>query len=238
MAGHSKWANIKHKKAQEDAKRGKVFTRIIKEITVAAKAGGGDPTNNPRLRQFIAKAKDANMPQDNITRAIKKGTGELPGVHYEAITYEGYGPAGTAIIVDTLTDNKNRTVADMRHLFTKFGGNLAETGAVNWMFEKLGVLRGPAEGKDEDSLLEELMDFDIKDVSVHDEIYTVTCDMHHLHEIKEGMEKVGFSVQDDNLEWVAKNPMDVDEEAQEKAFTLLEKLEEHDDVQNVFTNIS
>lgn len=238
MAGHSKWANIKHKKAREDAKRGKVFTKLIKEITVCAKAGGGEPENNPRLRQLLDKAKTENMPQDNIIRAIKKGTGELPGVVYEPITYEGYGPGGTAIIVETLTDNKNRTVADLRHLFSKHGGNLAEAGSVNWMFEKLGVVRGSAQNKTEDDLFETFIEHDVKDISIHDDIFTVTCDIPALQEVKETAEQTGLAVEDAELEWVAKNSMDVDDDIQEKAFNLLEKLEEHDDVQNVFTNIS
>src|SRR3990167_9140569 len=156
MSGHSKWANIKHKKAKEDAKRGQTFTKIIKEITVCAKSGG-IPENNPQLRQLIEKAKEANMPAENIIRAVKKGTGELPGVAYEAVTYEGYGPGGTAVIIEALTDNKNRTVADMRQIFSRNGGHLAETGAVNWMFEKLGVIRTKATDLTEEELLEKLI---------------------------------------------------------------------------------
>ena len=154
MAGHSKWANIKHKKAKEDAKRGKEFTKLVREITIAAKSGG-DPAANPRLRHLVDKAKDINMPQDNIVRAIKKGTGELPGVSYESITYEGHGPSGTAIMIEVLTDNKNRTVADLRALFTRNSGNLGETGSVNWMFEHLGIVRAPnINNMTEDSLFE------------------------------------------------------------------------------------
>ena len=238
MAGHSKWANIKHKKSREDAKRGKTFTKLIKEITVSAKQGGGDPDNNPHLRQLMEKAKEVNMPLENTMRAIKKGTGELPGVSYESITYEGYGPGGTALIVDVLTDNKNRAVADMRHLFGKFGGNLAETGSVNWMFEKLGVIRGNAAGKIEDEILEALIDCDINDVSIDDGIVTITTGMQALNMVKIATEELGIAVESAELEWVAKRPMDVDEAIQTKVVSLFEQLEDHDDVQNVYINIS
>lgn len=237
MSGHSKWANIKHKKAKEDAKRGQVFTKIIKEITVCAKAGG-IPENNPQLRQLIEKAKEVNMPAENITRAVKKGTGELPGVSYEAISYEGYGPGGTAIIIEALTDNKNRTVADLRHIFGRHNGNLAETGSVNWMFEKLGVIRGSIKGKTEDDLLEALMDYDIQDISTEDELVTVTTTMQSLFQVKDALIKIGMKVEHAELEWVAKNNLTVDGETEEKAFALFEALEDNDDVQNVYSNLN
>lgn len=237
MAGHSKWANIKHKKAKEDAKRGQTFTKIIKEITVCAK-NGGIPENNPQLRQLIEKAKEANMPGENITRAVKKGTGELPGVSYEAISYEGYGPGGTAVIIEALTDNKNRTVADLRHIFSRHNGNLAETGAVNWMFDKLGVIRGIIKGKSEDDLLEALMDFDINDISIEDDLATVTTSMPALFQVKDALVQLGMKVEHAELEWVAKNNLSVDEETEEKAFGLFEALEENDDVQNVYSNLN
>src|SRR3989339_266425 len=224
MSGHSKWANIKHKKAKEDAKRGQTFTKIIKEITVCAKAGG-IPENNPQLRQLIEKAKEANMPAENIIRAVKKGTGELPGVSYEAITYEGYGPGGTAVIIEALTDNKNRTVADLRHIFGRHNGNLAETGAVNWMFEKLGVIRGTISGKTEDDLLEALMDYDINDISIEDNFATITTGMAALFQVKDTLIKLGMKIEDAQLEWIAKNNLNVDEETEEKAFGLFEALE-------------
>ena len=183
MSGHSHWATIKRKKEKEDAKRGQAFTKIIKEITVAAKAGGGDPTGNPRLRLLIEKARDINMPIDNINRAIKRGTGELPGVSYEAMTYEGYGPYGIAVIVDTLSDNKNRIVAELRHIFTGKGGNLGESGSVAWMFEKMGVV--DVTGTiNEDDLLEKLMDFDIKDVKQDGNFFTIYCDPKSLEAVK------------------------------------------------------
>ncbi len=237
MSGHSKWANIKHKKAKEDAKRGQTFTKIIKEITVCAKAGG-IPENNPQLRQLIEKAKEANMPGENITRAVKKGTGELPGVSYESISYEGYGPGGTAVIIEALTDNKNRTVADLRHIFGRHNGNLAETGAVNWMFEKLGVIRGTISGKTEDDLLEALMDYDINDISIEDNLATITTGMAALFQVKDAVIKLGMKIEDAQLEWIAKNNLNVDEETEEKAFGLFEALEENDDVQNVYSNLN
>lgn len=237
MAGHSKWANIKHKKAKEDAKRGKEFTKVIKEITIAARSGG-DVTGNPRLRQLVDKAKKLNMPLENITRAIKKGTGELPGVSYEHIVYEGYGPAGSAIMVEVLTDNKNRAVADMRHIFTKYNGNLAETGAVNWMFEKVGVIRAKAPEMSEDELFEQLINQDINDISVQDGILTITTPVPSLITASEAVKALDITVDDAEIEWIAKTPMSVSAEHEEKAFKLLEMLEEHDDVQNVFTNLA
>lgn len=237
MAGHSKWANIKHKKAKEDAKRGQTFTKIIKEITVCAKAGG-IPENNPQLRQLIEKAKEANMPAENIIRAVKKGTGELPGVNYEAITYEGYGPGGTALIIEALTDNKNRTVADLRHIFARHNGNLAETGSVNWMFEKLGVIRGNAQGKKEDEIFEALLDFDVQDLQLEDNFVTITTSMQSIQQVTEAVKNLGIKVEHSELEWVAKNNLEVTEEIEEKAFALFEALEDNDDVQNVYSNLN
>ena len=237
MAGHSKWANIRHKKAKEDAKRGKEFTKLIKEITIAAKSGG-DVAANPRLRTLVDKAKKINMPQENITRAIKKGTGELPGVSYEHITYEGHGPAGSAIIVEVLTDNKNRAVADMRRIFSKHGGNLGETGAVNWMFEKLGVIRAAKPSLSEDELFEKLLDFDINDISIQDDLLTITTPLQSLSTVAQAVKDLDIDIDDAEVEWVAKTPFDADQEQVEKAFALLEVLEDHDDVQNVYTNLA
>lgn len=237
MAGHSKWANIKHKKAKEDAKRGKEFTKLVREITIAAKSGG-DPAGNPRLRHLMDEAKDINMPQENIQRAIKKGTGELPGVSYESITYEGHGPSGVVVMVETLTDNKNRAVADLRALFTRHGGHLAETGSVNWMFERLGIIRAQAlPGTTEDSLFEQLIDFDVKEISLHDNIFTISMPLPSLHEVTEAVKKLGMKIEKSQIEWVAKTLINLDAEAEEKAFNLLEKIEDYDDVQNVYTNV-
>ncbi|MGE0206889.1 MAG: YebC/PmpR family DNA-binding transcriptional regulator [Candidatus Babeliales bacterium] len=238
MAGHSKWANIKHKKAAQDAKRGKAFTRLTKEITVAAKTGGGDPAGNARLRQLIEKARDINMPLDNINRAVKRGTGELPGVHYEAHTYEGYGPHGIAIMVETLSDNKNRTVAEMRNLFSKQGGNIADAGAVSWMFERLGVVRAHGKKMSEDELLELLIEFDIKNITTHEDTVEVTGEPKCLDAVKNALKNAGFTIGNADLEWVAKNTTELGEAEEEKAIAFLDAIEEHDDVQNVYTNLA
>lgn len=236
MAGHSHWATIKRKKEKEDSKRGQAFTKMIKEITVAAKAGGGDPAGNPRLRLLIEKARDINMPIDNITRAIKRGTGELPGVSYEPMTYEGYGPNGIAIIIDTLTDNKNRTVGELRHLFGGKGGNLGETGSVSWMFEKMGVVDA-AGTISEDELIEKLMDFDIKDIKNDGSLFSIYTDTKSLEAVKQAVQGMGLKVEKAEIDWVAKTPMNLPEDQATKAYALLEALEELDDVQNVYTNL-
>lgn len=236
MSGHSHWATIKRKKEKEDSKRGQAFTKMIKEITVAAKLGGGDPNGNPRLRLLIEKARDINMPIDNITRAIKRGTGELPGVHYEPMTYEGYGPNGIAIIIETLTDNKNRTVGELRHLFGGKGGNLAETGSVSWMFERMGVI--DATGTiSEDELLEKLIDFDIKDVKHDGLFFTVYCDPKSVDSVKQALLNLNLKVEKAEVDLVAKTPMNLPDDQAQKAYTLLEALEDLDDVQNVYTNL-
>ena len=239
MSGHSKWANIKHKKAAMDAKRGKAFTRLSKEISVSARVSGGDLAANPHLRQLVDKARDLNMPMDTITRAIKRGTGELPGVHYEAHTYEGYGPHGIAIIVETLTDNKNRTVADIRRLFTKGNGSLGETGSVNWMFNKLGVVRAITAGTiTEDQLLEQLIEFDVKDIASEDNLFVITCEPKSLDKVKQEIQKAGLKIESADLEWVAQNPTDLEGSQAERAMAFLDELEEHDDVQNVYANLA
>jgi len=233
MSGHSKWSTIKHKKAKEDSKRGKVFTKLIREITVAAREGGGDPAGNAKLRLIIEKSKAVNMPQDNMMRAIKKGTGELGGAHYEAFTYEGYGPSGTAVIVETLSDNKNRTVSDLRHVFTKMGGNLGESGSVAWMFAHKGVIRATGPLK-EDDLIEKLLDYNIDDVVLEDGIFTVTCAPHDLDAVKKAIDALGMKVESNQMEWVPQNPVVLDDaEKEEKVFKLLESLDDLDDVQNV-----
>jgi len=238
MSGHSKWSTIKHKKGKLDAKRGKVFTKLIKEIMVAARDGGGDPGTNAKLRTLIDKAKASNMPNENITRAIKKATGELEGVNYEEIRYEGYGPAGTAAIVETLTDNKKRTVADLRNLFSKNGGNLGESGSVAWMFEHKGLIHA-AGSLSEDELFEKMMDYEIEDIAHHEGVFTITCAIKDLESIKTGVEKIGMQVEDAKIEWVAKDAISVDDSQQEeKVFKFLEALEDHDDVRSVYSNIS
>lgn len=237
MSGHNKWSQIKHKKAKEDSKRGKAFTKLIKEITVCAKEGGGDPAANARLRTLIEKAKEINMPLDNITRAVKRGSGELPGVHYDPYTYEGYGPYGIAVLVETLSDNKNRTVADMRHLFSKHGGSLGESGSVNWMFKRLGVIRGTGKVT-EDQLLEALMDYPIVDISCQDNFISVSCDLKSLDVVKNELKKLGVTIDNADIEWVAQNTIQLSEEQSNKAIEFLSQLEDHDDVQSVYTNLA
>jgi len=237
MSGHSKWATIKRKKGKEDAKRGQIFTKIVKEITVAARVGGGNPEGNVRLRFLIDKAKNANMPQENITRAIKKGTGELPGVNYESFTYEGYGPGGIAVIIDLLTDNKNRTAAEIRRLFTSKGGNLGETGSVNWMFQQRGVIRFASPTASEESLLELLIDYNIDDIDKDENNFTITSDPKQLESIKKVLTDAGYAIESADIEWVAKDLINLPEEEQQKAYDFLEALEEHDDVQHVYTNL-
>jgi len=239
MSGHSKWSTIKHKKAKEDAKRGKVFTRLIREITVAAKQGGGDPAGNARLRLIVEKAKAANMPQENITRAIKKGTGELAGVNYEEAIYEGYGPNGVAIIVETLSDNKKRTVAAVRHVFSKLGGHLADSGAVAWMFEHKGMVRAEANGLTEDEILEKLIDYEIDDISLNDNVVSISCDLKNLEKIRKGVDQIGLNVEAAEIEWVAKDLIHpADKQQEERVYKFLDAIEELDDVQNVYTNLA
>ena len=237
MAGHSKWKQIKHKKALLDSKRGKLFTKLIKEITVAARMGGGDPSGNARLRFLLEKAKTINMPQENYTRAIKKGTGELPGVQYEAYTYEGYGPGNTAVVVDVLTDNKNKAIAELRHAFSRNNGRIAEAGAVSWMFEKLGVIQAQNTKLTEDELLEILLDYDIKDIKLNENIFEISSDARSLEEVKTALTQVGLKVQEAELEWVPKTTVELNGEQEEKAHSFLEALEDLEDVQNVYTNL-
>ncbi len=236
MAGHSKWANIKHKKAATDAKRGKIWTRLIKEITVAARMGGGDINANPRLRLAVEKAADANMPKDNVTRAIQRGTGGLEGVNYEEIRYEGYGLNGAAIIVDCLTDNRVRTVAEVRHAFSKFGGNMGTEGSVAFLFRHCGQMLF-APGTDEDTLMEAALEAGAEDVIADDEGgFEVITDPYELSRIREALEKAGFKPE---VAEVTMKPSTVTEFAGEDALKqqkLLDALENLDDVQEVYTN--
>jgi YebC/PmpR family DNA-binding regulatory protein len=235
MAGHSKWANIKHRKAAADAKKGKVFTRLIKEITVAARLGGGAPDSNPRLRMMLDKARDANMTKDSVTRAIQRGTGELEGVNYEEIRYEGYGPGGAAVMVDCLTDNRTRTVAEVRHAFAKHGGNMGADGAVAFLFKHCGQFVF-APGTNEDKLMEAALDAGAEDVVTNaDGSVEVLCAPNDFDKVKAGLEKAGFKP--DAAE-VTMKPLSETAPAgadAEKMRTLLEALDELDDVQNVYT---
>lgn len=236
MAGHSKWANIKHKKAKEDSKKSKVFTKIIKEITMAAREQGGNPDMNPRLRLLLEKGREANMPIENAMRAIKKGTGELPGAQYEEYLYEGYAPHGIAVMMDAITDNKNRTVAELRRLFSENSGTLGETGTVNWMFEKMGAVT--ITGKtSEDELLELLLEYDIKDIQVNDDSCTVYCDIKSLESVKSALEKAKLKIDESGLEWVAKTTIELPEAQTDKVLEFLSKLQDHEDVENVYTNL-
>lgn len=237
MAGHNKWSQIKHKKAKEDAKRGKAFTKLIKEITVAARAGGSDAQTNARLRHLMEKAKEINMPQENVTRAIKRGTGELPGVNYESYTYEGYGPFGVSVMIEALTDNKNRTVADLRHLFQKGNGSLGESGSVNWMFQHMGVVRGTG-ALSEDALLEALLEYTITDIKQDGDFFSVFCDATSLDAVKKAAQAAGLQIDSAELEWVAQNSTALTDEQTEKAVEFLSTLQDHDDVQNVYTNLA
>ncbi len=238
MSGHSKWSTIKRKKGAIDAKRGKIFTRLIKEITVAARTGGGgDPDGNPRLRSAIASAKSENMPKDNIARAIKKGTGEIAGEVYDEILYEGYGPGGVAVLVDCMTDNRNRTVADIRHYFAKSNGNLGESGCVAWMFEKKGLIIIDKEKISEEELMDLALEAGADDVVEEDTEFHVTTAPEDYDTVRDSLEKSGLSFIDSSISMIPKNTVEVTEEKPAKAILkLLESLEDHDDVQNVHAN--
>jgi YebC/PmpR family DNA-binding regulatory protein len=236
MSGHSKWHTIKHKKGAADAKRGKIFTRVIKELTVAARNGGGDPDTNPRLRTIIAEAKSHNMPAENIRRAIRRGTGEEEGVNYEDVTYEGYGPGGAAILVDTLTDNKNRTVGEIRHMFSKFGGNLGEANSVAWMFEKKGLVTVSKEKAGEEALMAAVLDAgadDMKDDGSAWEILS-TPDRHGV--VVEAIQALGVEPDTSEIAMLPQNYVKLEGRQAQQMLKLMELLEEHDDTKNVWSN--
>jgi len=236
MSGHNKWASIKHKKAIVDAKRGKIFTKIIREIGMGARLGGSDPATNPRLRTAIQAAKDANMPADNIERAIKKGAGELEGVTYEELTYEGYGPQGVAILVQCLTDNKNRSSAEIRSIFTKQNGTMAGAGSVAWMFEKKGLIYVAADKTTEDKLMEIVLSAGAEDLSLSDDKFQVTTGPTEYMAVREAIEKAGLAVDSASLSMIPKNEVAVSAESARSVLALIENLEDHDDVQNVYAN--
>ncbi len=237
MSGHSKWASIKHKKGATDAKRGKIFTKIIKEITVATRIGGGDPEGNPRLRTAIQLAKGANMPADNITRAIKKGTGELAGVQYEELTYEGYGPGGTAIFLEVMTDNKNRSVSELRTILGKRGGNMGENGCVAWMFERKGFIVVAKNEKDEDALFELALEAGAEDLKTTDEQYEITTAVESLESVRKALEDKGVKMEVSELTRIPQNTVSVDEKNCKQVLGLIDALEDHDDVQKVYSNV-
>ncbi len=236
MSGHSKWASIKHKKAATDAKRGKLFTKIIKMLTVAARNGGGDPNANPALRLAIQKAKDANMPQDNIDRAIKKGTGELPGQSYEEVSYEGYGPGGVAFYVEALTDNKNRTTAEVRSIFSKTGGNLAGSGAVSWIFAKKGFFVINKAAIEEDKLMSIILDAGAEDMTSEGETYEVKSQPHDYEKIKKALEDNNVAIESSEITMIPKSTVKITGEQAKQVLRLVEQLEDNDDVQNVYSN--
>ncbi len=236
MSGHSKWSSIKHKKAAADAKRGKIFTKLIKEITVAARIGGGDVSGNARLRAAILEAKAANMPQDNIKRAIQKGTGELPGVTYEEIVYEGYGPAGVAIYIETMTDNKNRTTPEIKHILSKHGGHLGEANSVSWMFEKKGYIIVQRSAISEDSLMETVLEAGAEDMKIDGENYEIFTLPGSLEAVKEALEKKEIPLEVSQIEMIPKNRVRIEGKKAHQLLNLLEILEDHDDIQHVYAN--
>lgn len=235
MSGHSKWSTIKHKKGAADAKRGKLFSKLIKEISIAARIGGGDSTGNPRLRTVLDKARAANMPKDNVERAIKKGTGELEGVSFEEVTFEGYGPSGVAVLVDTLTDNRNRTVAELRHIFERVGGNLGAAGCVSWMFTKHGVLTFD-KTVGEDALMETVLDAGAEDIRDDEDILTVITTSSSFETVKGACEQKGLRYIEASLSMVPQSTVKLDHSSAEKMLKLMDALEDHEDVQNVYAN--
>ena len=237
MSGHSKWHSIRHKKGKIDAQRGKIFTRLIKELTVAARMGGGDANGNARLRTAIAGAKAANMPADNIDRAIKKGTGELEGVSYEEITYEGYGPAGVAVMIDVMTDNKNRTVADIRHIISKNGGNLGAANCVAWMFHRKGVITVNAEDANEDELMEIALDAGAEDMTNEGETFQILTAVENFEDVRSTLEQKGIPMESAELSRLPENTVKItDPKDAAKVMKLMDALENSDDVQNVYAN--
>jgi YebC/PmpR family DNA-binding regulatory protein len=236
MSGHSKWAGIKHKKALMDAKKGKIFTKLIKEITVAARGGGGNPDTNSALRVAVSKAKEANMPSENVERAIKRGTGELPGVSYEQVTYEGYGPGGVAIMVEALTDNKNRTSAELRNIFSKKGGNLAGAGSVSWLFQKKGFFLVNKSGIDEDKLMSIVLDAGAEDMKSEADSYEITTQVKDFEKVKATLQENNIAYQIAELTMVPTSTVKVTGPLAKQVLSLAEAIEEHEDVQNVYSN--
>lgn len=238
MAGHSKWANIKHRKGAQDAKRGKVFTKIIKEITVAARLSGGDLETNPRLRRAVSNARSNNMPQDNIFRAIKKGTGELEGVNYEEMIYEAYGPIGIAIYMEVITDNKNRTVSELRHILNKNNGSLAEPGSVSWMFRRVGMIILVSNLPDENTLLNDILESGANDFEINDNEAYVSTEQSELMVVKENLEIRGYNIKSSELIMSPNSLQSVDIENADKVLNLMELIDNHDDVNQVYSNFS
>ena len=236
MSGHNKWSTIKHRKGAQDAKRSKVFTKLIKELTIAARLGGGDAEGNPRLRTAVAAARAANMPNDNVDRAIKKGTGELEGVNYEEATYEGYGPGGVAVIIETLTDNRKRTVAEVRHLLSKHGGNLGETGSVAWQFDRRGYIAIEHDKIDEDSLMEIALEAGADDIQESEDLWEVYTDTAELNTVQAALEDKGIATIEVKLGQFPQTTVELGGKKAEQMMRLIDALEDSDDIQNVFSN--
>ena len=236
MAGHSKWAQIKRKKATVDSRRGRLWTKLLKEITVSARIGGGDPDGNPRLRSAVQEARDANVPNDNIDRAVKRGTGELEGATYDELTYEGYGPGGVALFIEAMTDNRNRTVGELRHLLSRHGGNLGENGCVAWMFEKKGLFVVPRDAVSEDRLVELALEAGAEDVRSEDDGYEVTTPADGYAQMSQALQRAGVPVETRALAMIPSSTVEVASEDAGQVYRLLEAIEDHDDVQNVWTN--
>lgn len=237
MSGHSKWSSIKHKKGALDAKRGKIFTKLIREITVASREGGGNQDSNPRLRLAVQKAKDANMPSDNIERGIKKGTGELEGVSYETVSFEGYAPGGVAVIVEGLTDNRNRTTSDVRSIFAKRGGNMAGAGSVAFQFEKKGIFLVEKKDANEEELLNIILEAGAEDLTADEDFFQIICRMQDFDKVRSFLLEKKVKLESGELSMIPKNTVKVeDAETAKKVLTLVEELEDNDDVQNVYSN--
>ena len=236
MAGHSKWANIRHRKGAQDKKRAKIFTKLIKEITISSRLGGGDISSNPRLRKAVSNAKASNLPADKIERAIKKGTGELEGVIYEEVTYEGYGPSGVAILIDIITDNKNRTVAEIRHLLSQFDGNLGENGSVAWMFDKTGQIIMESNSANEDTIFEDAINAGAEDFYVDNDFYLVSTSADQLMEIRDKLDHAGYDIKSAEIEMVPKTNQILGDLEARKVLKLLDALDDNDDVNKVYTN--
>ncbi len=236
MSGHNKWSTIKHKKGAADAKRGKLFSKLIKEITIAARMGGGDPEANPRLRTAVNAARAANMPKENINKAIKRGTGEIAGVNYEEVSYEGYGPGGVAVLVEALTDNKNRTVAEVRHIFDKYNGNLGETGCVSWMFDKKGVIVLKADGLTEDDVMEVALEAGAEDVQHDGQTFEITTEPSEFETVRLAVEEKGWDVDFAELTMVPQNTVKLEGKKAEQMLKMMDALDDNDDLQRVFAN--
>ena len=236
MSGHSKWSSIKHKKGAADAKRGKLFSRILREISIAARMGGSNMDGNARLRAVIQAAKDANMPKDNIDRAIAKGAGELKGITYEDFTVEGYGQAGVALIIEGTTDNHNRTMPEIRHMFAKYGGTLGEQGSVAWMFERKGIILVSAEGHDEDTVMECALEAGAEDMSTDDGLYHITTASEDIQAVRDALEAAQIKIESANVELIPKNTVKVEGKNVEKILNLISAMEDHDDVSSVAAN--